>query len=173
MGDLGGAGDGLDAESGADAAPQPEDQSKLDDLLGGADKGPDEPAEGFDKAAQSRLLNELRMYKARGEKRKATELLESIAARIGKNGSRDDYQPVNQYAALLEGKELDGLSGTAPLLAGSVYNPNGDERLLIEWSVPKEERDSAISEVRALLMEDVPMAVDDDGAILAEDLPIA
>lgn len=137
------------------------------------------PIEGFDYAAEKRLILELRRQ---GRMNDAMKIVQRWATRLGKFQSPDGIEFHSGFQHLLESNELDGLSSDSPGShaesngkASSVHNPNKDKGLLVEWSVDEEERDSAIKEVYNVLVagEVNEETTDEDDMITEEDLPVS
>lgn len=133
---------------------------------------------GYDWEAERRLLLE---FKKEGKRREALRIIQRWAQRLGKPLFAEDRQFSSGYQAMLESKELDGLSRSpSPKpheLNGDggmyIHDPNRDRGLLVEWSVPKEMRDEAIKEVYDVITagEQLPAAHDDE-EITEADLPM-
>jgi hypothetical protein len=140
----------------------------------------DIPVEGFDYAAEKRLLLELRRQ---GKMAEAKNIVKRWAARLGRVDSPDDHEFRSGFQHFLETKELDGLtSGSVPeshSLNGDgnvrIHDPNKDTGLLVEWSVEEDERQAVISEVYNVITagEDIPEGNDDDDQITPDDLPVS
>ena len=101
------------------------------------------------------------------------EFLEKLARRRGKDLFAEDYNISNPYKWMLNQNEFDGLSKTAPvgLQSDEIHDPNGDAGLLVEWSVPADERYEVIQEVYNLLLADIPLPESDSDEITPDDLP--
>lgn len=135
------------------------------------------PIEGFDYAAEKRLLLEMRKQ---GKINESSKIVKKWAARLGKFISPDDKQFSSGFQYFLESKELDGLSADGPRMETnqesgrlSIHNPNKDEGLLVEWSVDKEERDSAIGEVyNVLMIDEKEEESSGEELITEEDIPV-
>ena len=138
------AGEELDAlgagagQDGADTAPP---------TAGGA------PIEGYDYAAERRLLLEMRKQQ---DRKGARKIVDKWMERLGKTAFTDrEYH--SGFDHLLESKELDGLT-TSPMEDSSganIQDPNDTEGLLVEWSVSDQERNEAITEVLNVLTVDI------------------
>ncbi len=188
-GGMGGGGGGLGG--GAAAAPGLGGDDAGGDALGGDEAGddaeaeppkPEEPGLGeqYDIAAQKRVITEL---KRRGRSEAMMELVTKWCRRRGIDNVTTN-STVNHFQFLLESKELDGLgSGKAETSASGVleegtvklgctmphYSDN-DPNLLVEWSVPVDDRNTAIRDTLAVLREeDEPGLVDDE--ITQADIP--
>jgi len=80
---------------------------------------------------------------------------------------------------ILEQKELDGLSRGKPPVdnVGNIltesweYDLNGDEGLIVEWSVPEEMRKEAIAEV-ATIIKGSSARITTDEEVVDADLPV-
>tara|TARA_R110000868_G_scaffold118613_6_gene314563 strand:- start:8246 stop:10195 length:1950 start_codon:yes stop_codon:yes gene_type:complete len=135
------------------------------------------PIEGFDYAAERRLLLEMRKQ---GKINESSKIVKKWAARLGKFISPDDKQFSSGFQYFLESKELDGLSADGPKMEAnqesgrlSIHNPNKDKGLLVEWSVDKEERDSAIGEVyNVLMIDEKEEESSGEELITEEDIPV-
>lgn len=182
----GGGGGGLGGLGGLGGAPEGEEGG--DDLLGdlggdiGAEAGGEEeeatpPMEGLDVKAQKRLIKEEQI---RAKRLAAKRIVERWHDKFGK--SEESVTINSGFDHLLAQKELDGLSrsksNAGSELSGEtiiedIEDPNLDqEAVLVEWSIPKEERDQAILEVYQVLVSDSEVARDsDDSEITADDLP--
>lgn len=176
LGDLGGGGEGggedllgggggedlLGGEAGGEA--------------GGAEGGAPAagaPMEGFDVNAHKRLIAEIRKS---SNKREAKIILEKWGEKIGKTDIRKEHS--SGYDSIIASNELDGLSNTVPNILNesvdiieSIYDPNDDEGLLVEWSVNKELRDEAIREVYEVLAINPTVVSSSEEEINPHDLP--
>ena len=125
---------------------------------------------GFDIRAQKRLINESKKILAN---KKIKEYLEKIHIRRGYTYD-DSIRLSSKYENLIESKELDGLTRTKPPVSSAIYHdPNSDNSLLVEWTVPKNIRDEVINENLEILMKskkDQPKVVEDT-EISETDLP--
>lgn len=132
------------------------------------------PIEGFDYAAEKRLLLEL---KKQGRINEARTIVERWANRLG----RFDNQLVEHNSGfdhILASKELDGLSqdavpkpdGKSKEILEEIYDPNKDTSLLVEWSVEESIRNETIKEVYDVLTGGEVMETD-ESEITADDLP--
>jgi len=171
----GSSGGGLDLGVGDEAPTPPTDAADiptdaaggaLEDAAGalGAEAGGDTPPpiEGFDYAAEKRLILELRKQ---GRMNEAKVIVERWAARIGRSAEKPLIEHSSGYDYILASKELDGLSGSPPTLRHEgngkspstileeIYNPNKDKELLVEWSVDEDTRNDAIKEIYDVLMD--------------------
>ncbi len=136
---------------------------------------------GFDWEADKRLISESIKNKNRD---KAMGLVRKWADRLGKPAFSEDREYISGFQHVLENKELDGLCRGKPnsikqvmsegLEAPLLQDPNQDEGLLVEWSVPKDTRDEVIREVYNVItagavLPDEPETDD----ITESDLPVA
>lgn len=159
----GGIPGGLDIEPDMGAEPG----GDMPDLGDGEENAPIEQAmEGFDWAAERRLL--LEMHK-QNRKKETKRIVESWAKRLGRDYWIDDNRLSNGFEHLLETKELDGLSSSKPISNG-IHNPNNDAGLLVEWSVEQKYRDEAISETYVALVDEPEHEIE-SGEITENDLP--
>lgn len=181
----GGAGGGIGGLGGLGGEPE----GGGEDLLGGlgdeitpeAESGDEEeappPMEGLDIKAQKRLIKEERL---RAKRLASKRIVERWHQKFGK--SEESVTINSGFDHLLAQKELDGLNrsksdvsfdASGETILEDIEDPNLDqESVLVEWSVPKEERDQAILEVYQVLVSDSEVARDsDDSEITAEDLP--
>lgn len=137
-------------EPGVDAAeePLPGEEPGAEPDFGGEEEA---PLEGYDYAAEKRLLLELHK---RGQRKEAMKIVRKWADRLGKDEPME-HNPISGFNHLLEMKELDGLSSSNENLTngkpGKYHDPNSDEGLLVEWSVSPDDRDEAIKEVYDVL----------------------
>jgi hypothetical protein len=126
----------------------------------GEEGGEDEEFELEDRRAERKILLEIRRDARRG-KRYSDLVKTSQRAKVISS----------PFKYLLESKELDGLTRTVQtgdVLKEDVNTSNG---LLVEWSVSKDDRESAINEVMGILRNQPSIVVDDDN-ISQDDLPI-
>lgn len=171
-------GPGGGAPGGLDLVPGEEGEGELPGAPGeegeeGVEEEP--PIEGFDVAAERRLILELQKQ---GRRKEAKKILERWAERLGKDD--DKFREYHSgFDHILELKELDGLSRTIPDAAKTngvpnhTYNPNKDPELLVEWSVDSKDRDEAISETYDIIT--VGNTANDeksDSEIDESDLPV-
>ena len=156
-GDEGGEEGDAGAEEGGEAGGEEEGEAEV----------PDE-AFDFESADQDeeRLILEVQNDERR---RKRLKRLKVFVERRGK--------ATNAYKNLLESKELDGLSknpGERKILTEDYVfempEEVPDDGLLVGWSVPKEERESAINEIIEVIGGGRPTQVESDD-ITAADLP--
>ncbi len=101
------------------------------------------------------------------------------AARRGK--SIPSEMSINSgFDHVLENKELDGLTTSAPssdanvarTFLESIHDPNDDKGLLVEWSVDKDIRNSVIAEtLQILTCDDEATEYEDEDEITPSDLP--
>ena len=167
-GGLGGGGGGGDMSGdigdGLGNLEAPGDEAGDENSAGGAAGGVDEldadiGIEGFDRAAERRLLNEI----------KTSEDVTRMRKRLDKwahNMCKSDVTRTidSGFDGVISSKELDGLSAhirNDDELSESgeftVFDPNVyEDELLVEWSVDKVDRDQVISEVYNILMQDAP-----------------
>lgn len=132
--------------------------------------------EGFDYAAEKRLLFEMRQQ---GQRQAAQALVNTWAQRLGKLPQTDPIEHLSGYTHFLESKELDGLSRSIPTVNTAtesegiqIYDPNKDDQLLVEWSVDEETRKTAIKEVYDVLTENQDGQPSIQEEITTDDLPI-
>ena len=124
---------------------------------------------GFDINAQKRLIIEARKKEIDG---KIRAYLEKIHSRRG--FVYDETNNINsRYEYLMESKELDGLSKTKPPVSDNIYHdPNSDNGLLVEWSIPKNVRDEAINENLNIMLKGRESSIISPAADISEnDLP--
>jgi len=142
---------------------------------------PEEPKpvpglEGFDYAAEKRLLLELRKQ---GKRNEAMAIVRRWAARLGRPSMADDREYNSGFDFLIEHKELDGLSANHPINPAEsngngrgIHDPNKDTDLLVEWSVDEDERTQAIDEVYNVITAGEVLSEDaDEDNITEDDLP--
>jgi hypothetical protein len=175
-----GGGEGLGGgdEGGGEAGGEP---------LGGGDDdlGEGGLGEQYDSEAAKRVLTELRR---RGREAQAMELVKKWARKRGTNETHDG-EIANSFKFMLESKELDGLSASDPKDTAKAITDGpttiseckvkfttlpysaDDPNLLVEWSVPEEDRNSAISDTLMILAADIPAIPGDDSEITRDDLP--
>lgn len=169
----GGIPGGLDVEPGMEPPEGEEGELPIPGEEGGEAPMEEEaamPMEGFDFAAEKRLLFEMRKQ---GRRRDAKKIIERWAQRLGKDTMSDSHTPISGFNHLLEMKELDGLSSTEPSAIDSTYhNPNHDDGLLVEWSVQEKDRDEAIAECLNVLVGDLLTHETDIEEITESDLPV-
>lgn len=138
------------------------------------------PLEGFDYAAEKRLLLELRQQ---GRNNDAKAIIERWASRLGKLSDKPLIEHSSGYDYILASKELDGLSGSVrnvnehdkskATILEEIHNPNKDKELLVAWSVEENIRNETIKEVyEVLMMGDVALESGDETDITDEDLPL-
>jgi hypothetical protein len=142
----------------------------------GGDEGVDEGDEGGDEEAGDE--EEFELENRKDEKKVILEIRRDAKKKkrysdIVKMSQRIS-KPSNPFQYLLESKELDGLTKTAKSEdCNSVLSESAetvDDGLLIEWSVPKKDRDEAIVEIRNVI-KNQPTIVIDDTDIDQNDLP--
>ncbi len=182
----GGSGGGIPGglEAGAEGSPDdvlgepggmaPEGEEGDDTPLGQPPPPPGTPPaegrlRGYDMNAERRLLQE---YKRQGDMKSAMRLVRRWSDRMGRGVSSEAVME-SGFEHMLSSKELDGLSRDCPDSEGDMpYDPNSDGGLLVEWSVEQRVRESAITEARAALIEDVSEVVDvDDDEVTFRDVP--
>lgn len=135
--------------------------------------GDEEPGKGLGEHlgvhSSKKLITEIRK---RNKQTKIMETLTKWAARRGKVFKKEELGFSSRCDFIIESKELDGLS-RANLQDGGSADPNSrSNELIVEWSVPINERDSVIKETRALLMESISDdEVIEDYEVTANDLP--
>ena len=175
--DLGVDEEGGEGEEGGDA---------LDQMLGdqaGAE-GVEEPQagaaaptpiEGFDYAAEKRLILEL---KRQGKVKEAKTIVEAWANRLGKPVNKGEIEYTSGFDYMISSKELDGLSTTEPTkivsdnIIESIHDPNTDGKgLIVGWSIDPSIRNEVIEETYNLLTSET--VVEDVGQddITSSDLP--
>lgn len=148
---------------------------------GGAEGGASEPAgglpEGYDTAADRRLILEIQKAKADVAKRL---MLEKWARKLKKDLYSDDETELQSgYDYLMNIKEFDGLSTESVQDNGLIYSEKGDlvglqhnRSCLVEWSTDPNERFDAIKENYELIMEDAGLSMGSYTAEIDEnDLP--
>jgi len=155
--------EGPDEEAGAPGMPQ----------AGGPSVGADGSAlEGFDYAAERRLLVEMRKQGRISESR---NIINKWAERIGRTAyTNREYH--SGFDHLLEMKELDGLTKTQmeDSSGANIQNPNDTDGLLVEWSVSEDERSEAIKEVLSVLVSDTADTLPiDENLITDEDIAVS
>jgi hypothetical protein len=117
------------------------------------------------RADERKLLLEM----ARQQKRqRRVKLVEKLHNRKGR--------PSNPFQNLLESKELDGLNrdtkaGRQILRESTDVLELNESTTLISWSVPKEDRDTAIMEVAKALALNTPDTIAQNEDITEDDLP--
>lgn len=190
-GGSGGGGGGLDLlgdedEETGDTPPADADNPMANALIPDADEQQDEPPkiEGFDYAAEKRVIAELRR---RGNINEAKLIMERWADKLGRPTDRAIVEYNSGYDYILSSKELDGLSssnndvntshihetnGKAPKsIIDEIHDPNNDSGSLVSWSVDKHDREEVIKEVYDVLVCDaVKVGVEPSNAITEEDL---
>lgn len=136
---------------------------------------------GYDWEADKRLISEHIKSKNR---EKAMSLVRKWAERLGKSPFAEEREFTSGFQHILENKELDGLCRGKPnsirqvmsegLEAPLLQDPNDDEGLLVEWSVPKDTRDEVIREVYNVITAGaaLPEGPETDD-ITESDLPVA
>jgi hypothetical protein len=139
---------------------------------------------GLDINAQRRVLQEMVQQ---GKRRMARKIMEGWAERLGRSSGGEEITHSSGFSHLLTMKELDGLtagSGGEDVLTEDqqekyiitegleVINPNNDDGLLVEWSVPKDLRDETIKEVfEVITLGDVQPGGNESEEITEDDLP--
>jgi hypothetical protein len=125
--------------------------------------------DGFDYEAEKRLLAEMRKQ---NKTKEAMKLVNKWSERLGKDTSPNN-KITNSYDHMLETKELDGLTKDRPPegLNGSQHDPNDGDGILVEWSTDKEERNSAINEVRTVLTGESMNDTTGSADITEDDIP--
>ena len=175
-GALGGMGDMGGAPEGAPPEGAPPNAGGAPDAGGAAPP----PAEGLDVKAQERLISEMRKQE---KLRSQLNIVESWANKIGKSTADKTAEFNSGFDHLISSKELDGLSASKPTsnhemngkmgLIEGIYDPNGDDKLLVEWSVDPKLRDEAIREVYDVITVGEKMAeASPHDEIVADDLPL-
>ena len=134
-----------------------------------ADEIPIEGIDGFDYAAERRMIIELRKQ---GKMDAAKKIMERWANRMGKFKSPDDTTFHSGFQHILENNELDGLSSSES--KGPTEFDSDDEGILVDWSVDEEEREAVIKEVLDVLTvgEAQEEADEDDELITEDDIPV-
>lgn len=172
-GPSGGVPGGLDVPPGDESAgPLPEEGGGVEDAeLVPEEEEEEVPIEGFDYAAEKRLLLELRKQ---GRINEAMVIAKKWADRLGRDANPDPIEFSSGFDHFLETKELDGLTTNVPEESGKVYSPNDDEGLLIEWSVDNKMRDSVIQETLNVITAGEQGDLDDQEETITEnDIPTA
>ena len=160
----GGGGGGLDLAGG----------DEMDDLEGGGggedldfgEEGGGGEEEGFEleqRKDERKVILEIARDARRGKRYKN---LVKMADRVKK--------PTNPFRYLLESKELDGLTKTPPKIGEDgvlTEDLENDKGLLVEWSVPKKDREEAMLEIRNII-KNQPVSVSTDTDVSPEDLPV-
>jgi hypothetical protein len=148
--------------------------------LGMDDEDVEESFNGMDVEAQKRVITEMMRQ---GKRQEVKRIVENWADKLGKDSN--EMLIVSGYNHLLMSKELDGLSvgsknsnniisenyqidGVENLV---ISNPNSDDGLLVEWSVPKDIRDETIKEVYEVITMQSSDQPDDSDSISESDLP--
>jgi hypothetical protein len=115
--------------------------------------------------------------KKQGKRKQAGEIVKKWAKRLGRQPIKEDRQFYSGFGALLESKELDGLTSSQAKNSSieDIMSYNADEGVLVEWSVDKEERDAVIKEVFDIITNGTINEDDVDGSdvITESDVPIA
>lgn len=184
--DSGGGGGGLgsigDLDGIGDTGDQPDEEEDID-ILSDINQQPDSamgspPLEGYDVAAEKRVLNEQLRFEIMEKKRL---LIERWMARQGKSDLGEEQGYNNGFDYFISTKELDGLTKgyksdkilSENINGVEVYNPNDEAGLLVEWSVSEKDRREAMEEVLAIIMEDQKREPNLDSTEITEnDLPI-
>jgi len=169
MGELGGEGAEGDEDIDDMESDEGDDEEGGDDGLFGDDD--EETLESHDYGQEKRLITEIN----RAEKRhKSLTYISKL--------HRKRNAVTSLFSNLMENKELDGLTKSKPTEGvieesakdkdvPGLYDPNKDEGLLVEWSVPKEDRDGVIFEVRNVLVNETVSSDGTSGEIIDDDLP--
>lgn len=178
-GDMGGLDLGAPPEGAEGGAPEAGGEAGAG-AEAGAGGEPAAPVEGFDLKAQKRLITE--MVK-QGRRKEAKAIMESWADKLGK--FQEYKTEINSgYDHLLTAKELDGLSASKPTsnhvmngkmgLIEGIYDPNQDDKLLVEWSIDPQVRDEVIKEVYDVLVAGEKRSVSESAEedITKDDIPI-
>lgn len=189
-GEGGGGGGGLDIPAGSPAAgDSTSDDIPPDPAAAGAEAAamtdpsalPESRLPGYDWEADKRLIAESMKSQNR---EKAVSLVRKWAGRLGKPIFAEDREYSSGFQHIMENKELDGLCKGKPSPKRSVmsesvegplfYDPNADDGLLVEWSVPKDIRDEVIREVYNVITVGLEIPnTQDDNEITESDLPVA
>ena len=164
-------GGGAEAPGGAPAGGEAGGAKPAEPAGGGAATLPPLGESGIDNREQARLINEMRRVQV---EKKIKTYLEKIHSRRG-YACDDGYKINSKYDNLIESKELDGLSKSKPANNGSdiYHDPNNDNGLLVEWSVPKQIRDEVIKENYDIVMKskDGDLSPNVSSEISESDLP--
>ena len=139
----------------------------------GEEESGEAPAlEGYDFAADKRLLIEMRKQ---GRIRESRKIINKWVERLGRTASTN-REFHSGFDHLLEMKELDGLTKSEMhnSSGANIQNPNSTDGLLVEWSVGEEERQVAIKEVLSVLksgtVNDLPS---DENVVTDEDIAVS
>jgi hypothetical protein len=171
--ELGDEGEGGELEGGdlegGDMAGLEMGGEKGDEEEGGEEKGDEEDEKDEFKLEHRADERKLLLEMARQQKRKRrVKLVEKLHNRKGR--------PSNPFQNLLESKELDGLNrntkaGRQVIRESTDVLELDEATTLISWSVPKEDRDTAIMEVaKALTLTTLEATVQNED-ITEDDLP--
>lgn len=149
------------------------DEAAAGEQGGEAEAGGEAPAlEGYDFAAEKRLLIEMRKQ---GRIRESRKIINKWVERLGRTASTN-REFHSGFDHLLEMKELDGLTKSEMhnSSGANIQNPNNTDGLLVEWSVGEEERQVAIKEVLSVLksgtVNDLPS---DENVVTDEDIAVS
>jgi hypothetical protein len=162
-------GGGLSSGGGFDMGDDDNPEVDIDMDMGNADdmdeneenEENDEDNEEFElenKKDENKIILEIK--KADLRKKKFNNLIK-LSHRVGR--------PSNPFQYLLESKELDGLTRTSETTLLS--EGKEDNGILVEWSVPKEDRESAIKEIIGVIKHQA-IIVTNNSDIDQDDLPI-
>ncbi len=160
--DLGDAGlEGLEAESGGEGEGGPPEALKSP---GGG------MPEGYDTAADKRLIAEMKLQKINSKRKK---ILKNLAERTGKEFIKDIPDLDSGFNNLFNNNEFDGLTRASYKNDGlSIYDPNVDKsNLIFEWSVDSVDREKALAENYELLVENFQGEELLDNVVNNQDLP--
>lgn len=150
--------------------PMPDEGEALPPEGEAAGATPTPGLEGFDYAAERRVLMELQ---AQGKRKEIMEIVERWAQRLGKPNQSEEIQFCSGFAHLMEMKEFDGLSRTVPPNGDhKIHDPNDDVELLVEWSVDKTLRDEVIKEVMDVITVGSVQRESGSDEITESDLPV-
>ena len=151
----GGLDDGMDLEGEDGELPLPDEN--------GGDAEIDEaPIEGFDYDENEKLIKELDRQDRR---EKSVAIMENWSNKLKKDNSLPTDEYNNGFDYLIESKEIDGLTRSQE------YSDN-DDNTLVEWSVPKKDRDDVVNEVRSVVSTNESKLKDDsDDEITDNDIP--
>lgn len=144
-----------------------------EDLEGGVEEGGEE--EGGEEGGEEEGEEEFTLENKRQEHKVILEIRRdayrkkrySNLVRMSKRAKT--FSSPFQY--LLESKELDGLTKTVKKDEELLTEDVEDDGLLVAWSVPKNDRDEVISEIRSVI-KNQPVIANIDTDIGQEDLPV-
>ncbi len=148
MGDMGEPGDIPGAEG-----------DLLSEPTTGAPAGPaagTPPIEGYDYAAERRLLNEAK----KNNRRKKKKILNNLNEESFNNG----------FDHMMQICEFDSLT-KSPMINDDTYDQSKDDGLLVESSIPANDRDDAKKYAHVACINDITMYADDSDESTNYDLP--